>query len=121
MPTNLNALIRYKQIDACLSNPFSNCTIEHLREVCTQSLGENRGVYKKVSERTIRDDIRVMKSDMLGFNAPIAFKDGCYVYTDPDFSIFSTPLTEKKLLKDILTMLLAERENFKDEEIDQLL
>ncbi len=121
MPTNLNALIRYKQIDACLKNPFANCTIPHLQEICTQSLGENRGIYKQVSERTIRDDIRVLKSDILGFNAPIVSENGKYHYSDPDFSIFSTPLTEKELLKDVLAMLLEERGNIADEEVDRLL
>ena len=121
MPTNLNALIRYKQIDACLKNPFTNCSISHLQEICTQSLGENRGVYKQVSERTIRDDIRVLKSDILGFNAPIVFKDGAYYYSDANFSIFSTPLTEQELLKDILAMLMEERKNIVDEEVDRLM
>ena len=121
MPTNLNALIRYKQIDACLKNPFANCTISHLQEICTQSLGENRGIYKQVSERTIRDDIRVLKSDILGFNAPIVFEKGKYSYSNPDYTIFSTPLTEKELLKEILSMLLEERKNITDSEIDRLL
>jgi len=121
MPTNLNALIRYKQIDACLKNPFANCTISHLQELCTQSMGEKRGIYKLVSERTIRDDIRVLKSDILGFNAPIVFEDGRYFYSDPDFSIFSIPLTEKDLLKEVLSMLLEERKNKVDEELDKMM
>ena len=121
MPTNLNALIRYKQIDACLKNPFAKCTISHLQEICTQSLGENRGIYRQVSVRTIRDDIRVLKSDILGFNAPVVFENGAYIYSDTNFSIFSTPLTEKELLKDVLTMLLEERKNIVDEEVDRLL
>jgi len=121
MPTNLNALIRYKQIDACLKNPFANCTISHLQELCTQSMGEKRGIYKLVSERTIRDDIRVLKSDILGFNAPIVFEDGRYFYSDPDFSIFSIPLTEKDLLKEVLSMLLEERKNKVDEEVDKMM
>ncbi len=114
MPTNLNALIRYKRIDACLKNPFVDCTIDKLQEVCTESMGEHRGIYKKVSERTIRDDIRVMRSEILGFNAPIIFESGKYVYTDADYSIFSTPINEIQLLKDILKMLLSERKNIRD-------
>jgi len=121
MPTNLNALIRYKQIDACLKNPYKNCTISYLQEVCTQSMGEKRGVYKLVSDRTIRDDIRILRSDILGFNAPIVFEDGRYFYSEPNYTIFSIPLTEKELLKDVLTMLLEERKNIVDGEVDQLL
>ena len=121
MPTNLNALLRYKQIDACLKNKFANCTIEKLQENCRKALGEFRGVYKEVSERTIREDLRVMKSEMLGFNAPIVVSDGKYYYLDEDYSIFSTPLTEIELLKDILKLLLEERNNIADTEVDSLL
>ncbi len=121
MPTNLNALIRYKQIDTCLKNKFIECTIEKLQDVCTVSLGEFRGIYKKVSERTIRDDIRVMKSNILGFNAPIEISNGIYYYSDINYSIFTTPITEIELLKDILKMLLEERNNIADSEIDDLL
>jgi len=121
MPTNLNALIRYKQIDACLKNLYVKCTIERLREVCSEAMGEHRGIYKLVSERTIRDDIRVMRSNILGFNAPIEFEDGKYIYTDKDYSIFKTPVTETKLLRDILKMLINERKGIADFEIDKLL
>jgi len=121
MPTNLNALIRYKQIDACIKNPYVRCTIDKLREVCTEALGESRGIYKLVSERTIRDDIRVMRSNILGFNAPIEFENGAYIYTDKDYSIFKTPVSEIKLLKDIFMMLISERKGIADSEIDNLL
>jgi len=121
MPTNLNALIRYKQIDACLKNPYVPCTIASLQEACTSALSEFRGIYKLVSERTIRDDIRVMRSNMLGFNAPIAFDDGKYFYTDKNYSIFKTPVTEVDLLRDIMKMLIEERNNITDSEIDNLL
>jgi len=121
MPTNLNALIRYKRIDACLKNPYVACTIERLQETCSEAMGEFRGIYKLISERTIRDDIRVLRSNILGFNAPIKFEDGKYVYTEKDYSIFQTPVTEVDLLKDILNMLLEERNNIADTEIDMLL
>lgn len=121
MPTNLNALIRYKQIDAYLQNKYVDCTIEKLQDACSVALGEFRGNYSNVSERTIRDDIRVMRSDILGFNAPIEVSNGRYYYTDSNYSIFSTPVTEVELLKDILKMLLAERDNITDSEIDKLL
>ena len=121
MPTNLNALIRYKRIDACLKNPYVVCTIERLQEACTEAMGEFRGIHKLVSERTIRDDIRVLRSNILGFNAPIEYENEKYVYTDKNYSIFQTPVTEVDLLKDILKMLLEERNNIADSEIDKLL
>lgn len=121
MPTNLNALIRYKQIDSCLKNTYIDSTIEKLRDVCTEALGEHRGIYKKVSKRTIQEDIRVLRSSILGFNAPIVFSDGKYEYSDKEYSIFSTPITEIRLLKEILKLLLAERKKLGDAEIDSLI
>ncbi len=121
MPTNLNALIRYKRIDACLKNPYVACTIERLQEACTDAMGEFRGKYKLVSERTIREDIRVLRSNILGFNAPIEFNEGEYIYSDKEYSIFETPITELQLLKSVFNILLKERENFADVEIDKLI
>lgn len=121
MPTNLNALIRYKQLDICLKYRFVPCSIKKLQEACTEALGEFRGRYELVSERTIRDDLRVMRSNILGFNAPIISKNGLYTYSDKEYSIFKTPITEIDLLKDILKMLLQERNNIGDIEIDKLL
>ncbi len=121
MPTNLNALIRYKQIDACLRNPFAENTIKILQKACTKALGDHRGLYKRISERTIRDDIRVMRSDILGFNAPIECTHGRYTYLDKNYSIFKTPITEIQLLKEILKLLLEKRDNFQEHEINPLL
>jgi len=81
-----------------------------LQEVCSEALAEHRGIYKKVGERTIRDDIRVMKSDMLGFNAPIVVEGGYYSYSDPSYSIFNATTSEKELLKEVLMMLLEVRD-----------
>ena len=88
MPANLNALIRYKTIDVCLSNRHRQWTIKDLMVACSDSLSEHRGMGSGVSERTLRDDIRVMRSNILGFNAPIKQRDGQYFYSDPSFSIF---------------------------------
>lgn len=121
MPTNLNALIRYKQIDTCLRNPYIDCTIERLRDVCTDALGESRGIYKRVSKRTIQEDIHVLRSSILGFNAPIVFNDGYYEYLDKDFSLFSTPISEISLLKEILKLLIVEKENIEAPVVDTLI
>jgi len=109
MPTNLNALIRYKEIDKCLRNRYVPCTIERLQEACSEALGEKRGIYKRISERTIREDLRVMKSDLLGFNAPIGVEGGYYFYVDKDYSIFNATINEKKILKQAYTILLEVR------------
>ena len=121
MPTNLNALIRYKEIDKCLSNHYNGCTIDALIDKCSEALGEYRGVYKRISERTIRDDIRVMRSDILGFNAPIIFRDGYYYYEKSDYTIFRTSIEDFKILEQVLNMLIDERKNIKDTEIDNVI
>ena len=68
MPVNRNALIRYRSID------------------------------KTVSMRTIRLDLNAMRSDKLGYNAPIVVTDKKYYrYEDSDYSITNIPLTSQDL------------------------
>lgn len=109
MPVNLNALIRYKTIDECLSNKNLKCTISVLMEKCSEKLSESQGLYTGVSERTIRNDIRILRSDILGFNAPIKIEKGVYIYEDIDFTIFGRPIKELDLLIEIQELI---EENF---------
>lgn len=109
MPANLNALIRYKTINSCLSGGRRRWSIDELRERCTEALAENRGRYGTVSERTIRDDIRIMRSDILGFNAPIKQEAGFYFYSDPEYSILSLRITDEGLAEQILGLLIKMR------------
>lgn len=109
MPINLNALIRYKTIDECLSNPNLDCTIDILITKCHKKLVDSQGIENGVSERTIRNDIRVLRSDILGFEAPIVVENGIYTYSNPDYTIFGRPILEMELLKDIQDLLV---ENF---------
>jgi hypothetical protein len=81
-----------------------------LQEECSEALAEHRGIYKQVGERTIRDDIRVMKSDMLGFNAPIEVEGGFYFYSERGYSIFNTTISEKEILKQVYYILLDVRD-----------
>jgi hypothetical protein len=109
MPINLNALIRYKTIDDCLTNPNLDCTIDVLIAKCHNKLVDSHGIEKGVSERTIRNDIRILRSDILGFGAPIVVENGIYTYSNPDYTIFGRPILEMDLLKDIQDLLV---ENF---------
>lgn len=113
MPANLNALIRYKTIDRLLRNKYIRCDIRRLQEECSEALGESRGRREKVSVRTIRDDIRVMRSDILGFNAPIVCEDGYYRYIDPAYSIFHVSLTDKDVIRQVIAILVAHRNTIK--------
>ncbi len=105
MPANLNALIRYKTINSCLFGGKRRWSVDELRERCSEALAEDRGRYSGVSERTIRDDIRVMRSDILGFNAPIKQEGGLYFYSDPEYSILSIRITDAGLAEQILVLL----------------
>lgn len=105
MPTNLNALVRYKTIDSCLRNNSVSWTIEKLQQACTEATGEFKGIYKEISERTIRDDIRIMRSEILGFNAPIACIDGVYKYSDPKYSIFDVPIKTREIIEKTISFI----------------
>ena len=88
MPANKNALIRYKTIDRCLRNRYRRWTIEDLVDACSDALYELEGIRKGISLRTVQGDIQMMRSDKLGYNAPIeVYEQRYYRYADPDYSI----------------------------------
>lgn len=98
MPANRNALIRYKTIDTCLRNCYRRWTLEDLIDACSDALYEFEGIEKGISKRTIQMDIQLMRSEKLGYNAPIVVYDNKYYkYDDPDYSITNTPLSEQDL------------------------
>lgn len=93
MPANKNALIRYKTIDKCLRNRYRRWTIEDLVDACFDALYDMEGIAKGVSMRTVQGDIQIMRSDKLGYNAPIEVYDNkFYRYADPEYSINENPL-----------------------------
>lgn len=100
MPLNRNALIRFRTIDNCLRNRARKWTLEDLIEACSNALYEYEGIDKGVSRRTVQMDIQVMRSDKLGYNAPIAIQQKkFYTYEDPGYSITKNPLTKGDLEK----------------------
>ncbi len=121
MPVNLNALIRYKTIDRCMRNKYICCDIMRLREECTEALSESRGKLTTVSERTIRDDIRVMRSDILGFNAPIMLEDAAYRYSDPEYSIFDITIEKRELMLSIIELLWENRKTINNPMLSDIL
>ena len=99
MPTNKNALIRYKTIDRCLRNRYRRWTIEDLVDACSDALYDMEGISKGISLRTVQGDIQMMRSDKLGYNAPIEVYDQRYYrYADPQYSITDMPLSEDDFL-----------------------
>ncbi len=98
MPANRNALIRYKTLDKCLQNRFRKWTLEDLIDAVSDALYGYEGIDKGISKRTVQGDIQMMRSDKLGYNAPITVIDKrYYTYEDKDYSITNIPLTDQDL------------------------
>lgn len=117
MPANKNALIRYKTIDYCLRNKYRRWTLDDLVEACCDALYDMEGISKGVCSRTVQMDIQIMRSDKLGYNAPIEVYDRIYYrYADPNYSITDMPLSidDYKLIKEAI--ILLENKNDKNNE-----
>ncbi|MBI1222445.1 MAG: WYL domain-containing protein [Bacteroidetes bacterium] len=100
MPANRNALLRYMTIDNCLKNRYRKWTLEDLIDACSDALYEYEGIDKGVSRRTVQMDIQMMRSEKLGYNAPIIISEKKYYsYDDPEYSITNIPLTDQDLNK----------------------
>lgn len=100
MAVNKNALIRYKTIDKCLQNNFRQWTLDDLIEACSDALYEYEGKDVDVSKRTVQLDIQMMRSDKLGYNAPIVvYNRKFYKYEDADYSITNSPISNQDLTK----------------------
>jgi len=100
VPVNRNALVRFKTIDNCLRNRHRKWTLEDLIDACSDALYDYEGIDKGVSRRTVQMDIQMMRSDKLGYHAPIIVEDKKhYTYSDPDYSITNIPLTDQDLGK----------------------
>ncbi|MDO4497110.1 MAG: hypothetical protein Q4B58_04685 [Bacteroidales bacterium] len=123
MPANKNALIRYKTIDKCLRNKYRRWTLDDLVEACCEALYDMEGIKKGVCARTVQMDIQIMRSDKLGYYAPIEVYDRIYYrYADPDYSITNNPLSEDdcELIKEAI-VLLKKKENLDNDETVKVL
>ena len=100
MPISKNALIRYKTIDRCLRNTARRWALDDLIEACSDALYEYEGRDEGVSRRTVQLDIQMMRSEKLGYNAPIkVLEKKYYVYEDPNYSITESPLSPQDVEK----------------------
>ncbi len=113
MAQNKNALIRYKTIDKCLQNKFRDWTLEDLIQACSDALYEYEGRQVNVSKRTVQLDIQMMRSDKLGYNAPIeVYERKYYCYAEEGYSITNIPLTENDM--NVLSETVEMLKQFKD-------
>ena len=113
MAQTKNALIRYKTIDKCLQNKYRQWSLDDLIEAVSEALYEYEGKENPVSKRTLQLDIQMMRSEKLGYNAPIVVYDKkFYKYDDEDFSITDIPLTETDI--NVLSETVSMLKQFKD-------
>jgi predicted DNA-binding transcriptional regulator YafY len=111
MSITKNALLRYQTLDKCFRNTGKSYLIDDLLEAVNNALYEDNNESSGIKIRQLRDDIRFMRSE-IGYAAPIETKvingkKEAYFYSDPKFSINSSPLnnTEITQFKTVLTML----------------
>lgn len=113
MALNKNALIRYRTIDKCLQNYHRKWTLNDLIDECSDALYEYEGKDTNVSKRTVQLDIQLMRSDKLGYNAPIVVYDKRYYkYDVPNYSITDIPITEVDM--SVLSEAVEMLKQFKD-------
>jgi predicted DNA-binding transcriptional regulator YafY len=94
MPVGKHPFMRYKIINACLTNPKKRYPT--LDEIIAAMAAHDIPVYVRSVER----DLEAMRNDKrLGYHAPIAFcrKNMGYYYTDPDYTIDKLPLTTEEI------------------------
>lgn len=98
MPLNKNALLRYRTIDRCLRNTGRRWTLQDLVDACSDALYEYEGKQDLVSVRSVQRDIEMMRSDKLGYEAPIEVYDRKYYrYADADYSISNRQLSQEDI------------------------
>jgi predicted DNA-binding transcriptional regulator YafY len=98
MPVNRNALIRYRTIDSCLQNRYKKWTLEDLIDACADALYEYQGINTGVSRCTVQADLEMMRSNKLGYEAPIMVVDKkYYTYADKNYSITNIPLNNQDM------------------------
>lgn len=97
MSTNKNAIIRYKVLDRCFSNPGKKYFIEDLIEECSKVLDDMNEISNGISRRQILNDIEFMKSTA-GWNIDLIHhrenRRVYYRYADTNFSINNMPLND---------------------------
>ena len=107
MPSNKNAVLRYKFIDELLSDSHHIYNMEDLLKEVNFRLEMNGN--QQISVRTLQLDVKAMQDEV--FSAPIEkFTSGktiCYRYSQPGYSIFHKPLSneETNLLGEVLSTI----------------
>lgn len=89
MANSKHAHVRYNILDKCFRNKaFTFTELLEYVNIKIADLYPGEGI----SERTLRDDIKLFKDLKNGFGAPLEEMSRTYKYSDPNFSIASKPL-----------------------------
>ena len=106
-----------------MRNKYRRWTLDDLVDACSDALYEMEGITNGVSVRTVQADIQMMRSDKLGYNAPIEVYDNKYYrYENPDYSITVLPIaddTYELLVKAI--KMIRHKDKSSTEEISNIL
>jgi predicted DNA-binding transcriptional regulator YafY len=82
-------------------------------DACSDALFEYEGKENPVSKRTTQLDIQLMRSEKLGYNAPISvYEKKYYRYDDDEYTITDIPLTDTDI--NVLTETVSMLKQFKD-------
>lgn len=117
MPANKYALLRYRIIDRCITNPGRPYpTKEDLREACEEALYGSIGEHISIS--TIEKDMWAMKNESeLGYFAPIAYSRDLrgYYYEEEDYTIQDITLKDEEF--DAIRLAAQTLDQFREIEI----
>lgn len=120
MPTNKNAMTRYKILDDLLSSRYHNYSLDDLTEEVNKCLSELYPDSDGVGRRTIEKDIfyleyegpflvEIERYKVSAYNREKqnTYNKQCLRYAHPSFSIFKKDLSndEEYLLKEALSLL----------------
>lgn len=110
MATNKQALIRYRILDNCFANPQKMYSFQDLLDCVNSGLSEINTNHENISDRTLRGDLKHLRSPE-GGNAPIKvykkYGRPYYRYSDKTFKLFNQGLNpaEVQQLKSAINML----------------
>ena len=109
MANSKHAHLRYNILDNCFRN--KSYGFEELLSVVNEGIEE---LYpgENISERTLREDIKIFRDKKDGFGAPLKEGMRTYKYSDTDFSIAQRPLQKyEQYLIEAAQQLLSRFEN----------
>lgn len=109
MANSTHAHLRYNILDHCFR--YKSYGFEELLTVVNEGIEE---LYpgENISERTLREDIKVFRDKKDGFGAPLKEGMRIYKYSDPEFSIAKRPLQKyEQYLLEAAQQLLSRFEN----------